>query len=124
MNRFLIAVVSDKNSPLRYQQEVFKVSDDCSPYDVTIPEKTLFFTFVHADVETAKELAESLVTFKTCFQTITVSAVTMIPENNGKRYFVGKVIPIDHELQAIYNERANNIIPFIRLVGNDEIIDL
>ena len=124
MNRFLIAVVSDKNSPLRYQQKFFKVSDDCSPYDVTIPEKTLFFTFVHADVETEKELAESFVTFKIGFQAITTSSVTMIPENNGKRYFVGKVIPIDHELQAIYNERAKSIIPFICLVGDDEVIDL
>lgn len=65
-----------------------------------------------------------MVTFKTGLQAITVSAVTMIPENNGKRYFVGKVIPIDHELQVIHNERANSMIPFIRLVGNDEIIDL
>jgi len=124
MNRFLIAVVSDKNSQLRYQQKVFNVSADCSPHDVTIPEKTLFFTFVLSDAETAEELAESLVTFQTGLQTITVSAVTMIPENDGKRYFVGKVIPIDHELQVIYNERANSMIPFIRLVGNDEIIDL
>lgn len=124
MNRFLIAVVSNNNSPLGHQQEVFKVSNDCSPYDVTIPEKTIFFKFVLADVKTAKELAESFVTFKLGYHAITTSAINMIHENNGKRYFIGKVIDINDELQAIYNERANSIIPFTHLVGNDEIIDL
>lgn len=124
MNRFLIAVVSNKNSPLGYQQEVFKVSAECLPHDVTIPEKTIFFNFVLADAKTAKELTESFVIFKFGFQSITTSTITMIYENNGKRYFVGKVISIDNGLKVIYNEHANSIIPFTRLVGNDEIIDL
>ena len=117
-------LVSNKNSPLGYQQEVFKVSSECSPHDVTIPEKTIFFNFVLADAKTAKELAESFVIFKIGFQSITTSTITMIYENNGKRYFVGKVISIDNGLKVIYNEHANSIIPFTRLVGNDEIIDL
>ena len=123
MSRFLLAFVSNRNSPLNYQHEVFKVSDDCSPYDVTIPKKTIFFMFVTSNATSAKELAESFVTFKNGIQMVTTSSIAMIPENNGKRYFVGKVIPIG-DIQAIYNEHAKSIIPFTGLFGNDEIIDL
>ena len=123
MSRFLLAIVSDKSCQLHYRQEVFEISEDCKPHEVKIPEKTILFTFVRADVKSAKELAESYVFFQTGLQMIATSALEVTPENNGKRYFVGKVIPFGG-IQAIHNERANSIIPFVRLVGNDEIIDL
>lgn len=126
MSRFLFAFVrnTSPNAPLPYSQEIFKVSEECTANDVTVPMNTIYFTFVRANVKTAKELAESFVTIQLGNEMVTQSSIRMTVENNGKRYFVGKVIPIDHELQAIYNERANSIIPFTCLVGNDEVIDL
>lgn len=56
MGRFLIAFVHNRNSALELSQEIFKVSNDCSPYDVTVPINTVNFMFVTADVKQQKNL--------------------------------------------------------------------
>lgn len=125
MSRFLLAFVrnTSPNAGIPYSQQVFKVSNECTASDVTVPMNTIYFTFVKANVETAKELAESFVTLQIGNEMVVTSSITMIPENNGKRYWIGKLIPIG-DIHGIYNEHTKNIIPFTRLVGNDEIIDL
>ena len=126
MARFLVCYVRNTNpdSGLPYSLTAFKISDNCSADDVTVPLNTIFFMFANANVETVKELMESFVTLKLGEAMITSSNITMTIENEGKRYWIGKVIPIDDELQAIHNEHINVIIPFTCLVGNDEVIDL
>ena len=125
MNRFLIASVrnSDPKAGLPYHIEAFKVSDDCTANDVIVPENTIFFTFAHANVKTPKEIVESFVTFKFGSTLVTSSSIDLKVEEEGKRYWVGKVIR-KNGIQVICNEHAQIIIPFTSLVGNDEVIDL
>ena len=125
MSRFLLAFVrnTSPNAVIPYSQEIFKVSNECTASDVTVPMNTIYFTFVRANVKTAKELAESFITLQIDNKMVTTTSIRIIPENNGKRYFIGKVIPIG-DIQGIYNEHIKNIIPFTRLFGNDEVIDL
>lgn len=125
MNRFLIAYVrsSDPNAGLPYHIESFKVSDDCTANDVTVPEKTVFFMFANANVKTPKEIVESFVTLKFGATLVTSSSLDLNYEEDGKRYWVGKVIS-KNGIQVICNEHAKIIIPFTSLVGNDEVIDL
>ena len=125
MSRFLFAFVrnTSQNAAIPYSQEIFKVSEDCTANDVTVPLNTIFFTFVRADVKTAKELAESFITIQLGNEMVTQSSIRMTVENNGKRYWIGKIMPMG-DIQAIYNENTQNIIPFVCLAGNDEVIDL
>lgn len=125
MARFLITFVrnSNPNAGLPYYVEAFKVSDDCTAHDVTVPEKTVFFMFANANVETTKEIVESFVTLKLGAALVTSSHIGLKVENNGKRYWIGKVVPFG-DIKAIHNEHANVEIPFTSLVGNDEVIDL
>ena len=126
MARFLICYIRNPNADngLPYSLTAFKVSDTCSADEVTVPLNTIFFMFANANVETEKELVESFVTLKLGEAMITSSNITMTIENEGKRYWIGKVITIDDGLQAIHNERLKIVIPFTCLVGNDEVIDL
>ena len=126
MARFLISYARNSNpdTGLPYSLTAFKVSDSCSADEVTVPLNTIFFMFANANVETEKELIESFVTLKLGEAMITSSNITMTIENEGKRYWIGKVITIDDELQAIHNKHIKAIIPFTCLNGNDEVIDL
>ena len=125
MARFLITYVrnSDPSAGLPYSIQAFKVSHECTAYDVTVPLNTVFFMFATANVETPKELIESFITLKLGNALITSSHFDINSEDNGKRYWVGKVIPLG-DINAIYNEHTNVVIPFTCLVGNDEVIDL
>lgn len=125
MARFLITYVRNSNpdAGLPYSVQAFKVSNNCTAYDVTVPLNTVFFMFATADVETIKELVESFVTLKLGNALITSSHININAENNGKRYWIGKVIPFG-DIQGIYNEHTKVVIPFTCLVGNDEVIDL
>ena len=123
MGRFLIAYVHNRNSSLELSQEVFKISEECSPYDVTVPMNTLNFMFVNADVKTAKELAEAFVTLKLGNALIMHCTVTMTPEDNGKRYWIGKLASVG-EYQGVYNKHMSTLIPLSCLGENDEIIDM
>lgn len=126
MTRFLICYVrnSNPNMGLPYSFTAFKVSNNCTAHDVTVPENTIFFMFATSNVETTKEVMESFVTLKLGEAMVTSSNITMTIEDNGKRYWIGKVVPISDDLNGIFNEHVNVVIPFVCLVGNDEIIDL
>lgn len=123
MSRFLIAFVHNRTSGLELSQEVFKVSDNCSPYDVTVPLNTLNFMFVTADVETAKELTEAFVTLKLGNALVMNCTIPMTPENGGKRYWIGKLTSVG-EYQGVYNEHIRALIPELCLGENDEVIDM
>lgn len=123
MARFLIAFIHNRDSNLELSREVFKVSEDCSPYDVTVPEKTLNFMFATADVNSAKELAEAFVTLKLGNALVMNCTVPMTPENDGKRYWIGRKVPVG-EYEGIYNEHLRALIPAICMGENDEVIDL
>jgi len=123
MNRFLIAFVKNNNSGLEISQEIFKVSNDCSPYDVTVPMNTLLFMFISANAKTAKELTESFVTFKVGTDLFMHSSFELTPEENGKRYWIGRLVRIDNT-DRIYNEHIRALIPISSLAENDEVIDL
>ena len=125
MTRFLLTFIrnTSPDALFPYSQQIFKVSEECTAKDVTIPMNTIYFTFVRADVKNTKEFVESFVTIKIGNEMVTTSSIRIIPENKGKRYWVGKVVPIG-DIQGIYNEHTKSIIPFTRLVGNDEVIDL
>ena len=124
MARFLLAFVHNTNpNSLEYSQEIFQVSEQCTSNDVTVPMNTIFFSFITANVKNAKELAESFITIKIGNKMISTTSITITYENNGKRYWIGKIISAGY-IQYIYNEHANVIIPFTNLVGNDEVIDL
>ena len=126
MARFLITFVRNfnPNAGLPYSVEAFKVSADCTVDNVTVPTNTVFFTFATANVETPKEIVESFITLKLGNALITNSHIELKLEENGKRYWIGKVIPIGDDINAIFNEHIKVIIPFTSLVGNDEVIDL
>ena len=123
MARFLIAFVHNRNSTPELTQEVFKVSEDCTPYDVTVPLNTLHFMFVTSEVKTAKELTESFVTLKLGNALVMNCTVPMTPENNGKRYWIGRTVPVG-EYEGIYNEHLRALIPSVCMGENDEVIDL
>lgn len=123
MQRYLLAFVRNSNSGLPFSQEVFKVSEDCSAHDVTVPLNTVCFMFVHADADSVKEFTESFVTIKLGNKMVMQTSVTMTPENNGKKYWVGKIIPLG-DSQGIRNENLKAILPIFCLGKNDEVIDL
>ena len=125
MARFLITYVrnSNPNDGLPYSIQAFKVNNNCTAYDVTVPLNTIFFMFVSANVDDPNKLVESFVTLKLGNAMITSSHISMNAENNGKRYWIGKVIPLG-DIQGIYNEHTKVVIPFTCLVGDDEVIDL
>lgn len=126
MARFLITYVrnSNPNTGLPYSVEAFKVSKDCTANDVTVPMNTVFFMFANANVETPKEVVESFITLKLGPALFTSSHIELKAEEDGKRYWIGKVIHIGDNIKGILNEHINVIIPFTSLVGNDEVIDL
>ena len=123
MQRYILAFVRNSDSSLPFSQEVFKVSEDCSAHDVTVPLNTVCFMFVHADADSAKEFTESFVTIKLGNQMVMQSSVTMTPEENGKKYWVGKIVPLGNS-QGVCNEHLKAILPIHCLGENDEVIDL
>lgn len=123
MARFLIAFVDKRDSGLPMAPEAFKISQDCSPYDVTVPMKTIFFIFAQADTEDYKEFTESFVTLKMGAALVMNTSIPMIPENNGKRYWVGRLVNFNGN-KVIFNENIHAVIPTFCLQDNDEIIDL
>ena len=124
MARFLIASIFQKDSPeLPHSHQVFKVSEDCSPYDVVLPSNTLYFVFVTAHVESAKEVIESFVTIRLGDMFTTTSSLDLTYENEGKRYFIGKKVTLG-DTECIFNECIQAIIPITCLGDNYEIIDL
>lgn len=123
MSRFLLAFVKNSNSGLPYSQEIFKVSENCTAYDVTVPVNTVCFMFVHADTDSVKVFSESFVTLKLNNTLIMQCSVTMIPEENGKKYWVGQIIPFGNS-KGIHNANLKAIFPISCLGKNDEVIDL
>lgn len=123
MSRFLLAFVRNSNSDLLYSQEVFKVSEECTAYDVTVPLNTVCFMFVHANTDSAKAFAESFITIKLGNQLIMQCSIKMTLEENGKKYWLGKIVSIG-DSQGIKNENLKTIIPIFCLGENDEVIDL
>lgn len=123
MSRFLLAFVSNSNSSLPYSHEVFKVSEKCTAYDVTVPLNTIYFMFVHADTDSAENFVESFVTIKLGNRLITQCSIKMTPEEGGKRYWLGKIVSIG-DFQGIKNEKLKTVIPIFCLGENDEVIDL
>ena len=123
MARFLIAFVDKRSSGLPMAPEVFKVSQDCSPYDVTVPPNTILFMFAQANTEDAKEFAESFVTLKMGQALVMNTSISMTPEDNGKRYWIGTLADVNGN-KVILNKNIHAIIPTFCLQDNDEIIDL
>lgn len=123
MARFLIAFVDKRSSGLPLAPEVFKISEDCSPCDVTVPTNTILFMFAHADTEDTKELAESFVTLKMGAAFVFNSSISIEFEDNAKRYWVGTLVDVNGN-KAILNKNIHAIIPTFCLQDNDEIIDL
>lgn len=124
MARFLIALVVKRNSDLPLAPEIFKVSENCSHNDVTVPLNTVFFMFAHANTENATELVESFVTLKLGnILSYTISAQMTI-DDNGKRYWVGTLVPHVDGSQAVLNKNIGALIPAFCLKENDEVVDL
>lgn len=61
MNHFLITYVDNPKSDVGVTPNVFKLSRACGPDDVTVPERTLCFIFVTSKLQTAEELAKTLI---------------------------------------------------------------
>ena len=61
MNHFLITYVDTPKSDVGVTPQIFKLSRACGPDDVTVPERTLCFIFVKSELQTAEELAETLI---------------------------------------------------------------
>ena len=123
MARFLIAFVRGINDALPVSQRIFKVSEDCSPYDVTVPLNTIAYTFINADTASEKEIVESFVTFKLGNVLAMSSSLNTKLENNGRLYWIGKIINFQGE-KYLRNETAKSMVPTSCLGENYEIIDL
>lgn len=123
MRRYLIAVLrnSDPNVPIT--QQAFKVSKECSPYDVTVPLNTVFFMFASADVKTAEELTNSFLAVRIGNRISLSNTIPVTYEDNSKRYWIGKVY-FHNGTECIYNENTQGLVPTSCIGKNDEIIDL
>lgn len=123
MARYLIAFVCCPQADLEYFPKVFSVSNNCSPYDVTVPDNTLFYTFVQANVKTANELAESFLAFNLGNMLISHHTIPFEKENDGKRYFIGKLGNFLGN-DGIFNPKTNTFILANTLSEIDEVIDM
>lgn len=123
MARFLLAFVRGIDDELPVSQRVYKVSENCDPYDVTIPLNTILYTFISSDAKSEKELAESFVTFQLGNVLAMNSSLDMKPENNGKLYWIGRITNFEGK-EYLRNETVKSMVPTSCLGENYEIIDL
>ena len=123
MARFLLAFVRGIDDELPVSHRVYKVSANCSPYDVTIPLSTIVYTFISADANTEKELAESFVTFQLGNVLAMNSSLDMKPENDGRLYWIGRIVNFEGR-EYLRNETTKSMTPTSYLGENYEIIDL
>lgn len=123
MARFLLVFVRGIDDELPVSHRVYKVSEHCDPYDVTIPLNTIVYTFISADADTEKELVESFVTFQIGNVLAMNSSLDMKPENEGRLYWIGKIINFEGE-EYLCNQTAKSMVPTSCLGENYEIIDL
>lgn len=123
MARYLLALVYDSHSVAKYLTKVFCIHDACSPYDVTVPENTICFTFVNSNVKTAKEFEESFIAIEIGHKNFTNSSIPFEKENGGKRYFIGKRGFI-FGLEGILNLKTETFVTADSLSEIDEIIDM
>ena len=123
MARFLLTFVLGVNDTLPVSHRVYKVSENCDPYDVTIPLNTIVYTFISADANTEKELVESFVTFQLGNLLSMNSSLDMKPENDGRLYWIGRIVNFEGR-EYLRNETTKSMTPTSYLGENYEIIDL
>lgn len=123
MARYLITLVCNPDSNIKYFPKVFSVHDDCSPYDVTVPENTICFTFVNANIKTVQEFEESLIAIKIGCSDFINSPIHFEKENGGKRYFIGKRGFL-FGIEGVFNSKTETFITADSLSDIDEIIDM
>ena len=123
MARFLLAFVRGIDDELPVSHRVYKVSENCSPYDVTVPLNTIVYTFLTVDAATEKEVAESFVTFQLGNVLSINSSLDMKPENEGRLYWIGRIINFEGE-EYLCNQTSKSMVPTSCLGENYEIIDL
>lgn len=123
MARYLLALVCDPHSTAEYLTKVFSVSDDCSPYHVTVPENTICFKFVSANVRTAQEFEESFIAIEIGDANFTNSSIPFEEEQDGKRYFIGKCGSF-FGIDGVFNSKTETFVTADSLSDIDEIIDI
>ena len=122
--RYLLAFILNPANNVSIFPKVYSLKKACSPDEVTLPGKTIFFAFASAEVDTAEEL-------QSAFLGITIGGIASISssipytvENNGKFFFVGTQVR-KNGITGVYNSDTKCFIPLYCLEGmNYEIIDL
>lgn len=123
MARYLLAFVHSFQAETQLFPQVYKLKHACTPDKVTLPENTIHFLFLRADIDSTEKLQEAFLGFRFGIMS-SISCSVPYEIENDKHYFVGELKTVNGE-EGIYNAETHTFIPSWSLINNNyEIIDL
>ena len=122
MARFLLTFLHTPSNEVPLFVKAFRIKNATSPDEVSVPENTLMFAFVKADVESPEELSSSFITFKPGTHAFMTSTVDISVEND-KFFIIGEQVCIDG-IDMIHNPKLHTYLPVQFLNDNYEVVDM
>lgn len=122
-SRYLVTFVFDEKLDIMLFPKVFKLRSASSPDEVTVPENTIFFIFVNADVDTPEELQTAFLGLKIGLKASISCSIPYKIENDGMHYFVGIPKTIKG-VDGVLNTSTRIFTPLAFAGINYQIIDL